>query len=148
MAISVNKVIIQGYVGQDPVKRGSGDGFAVMSVATSRSWRDKQSGEKMTKTEWHNVTIYNTVKAKFALDYIKKGDLVYIEGRLETREYETDAGEKRKVTDIVVAQYEGDVQALSKERGSDSRDDRDYGRSHTNTSQNRGVRDLDDDIPF
>jgi single-strand DNA-binding protein len=148
VAISVNKVIIQGYVGQDPEKKGTGDGFVTMSVATSRSWRDKTSGEKVTKTEWHNVTIYNKVKAKFAYDYIKKGDLAYVEGRLESREYDDRDGIRRKVTDVVVAEYEGDVQSLSKDRGgsedrSESRGD--YGRSQ---SSGRQSRDFDDDIPF
>lgn len=102
MARGVNKVILVGTCGQDPETKfmPSGDAVTNLSLATSDQWKDKQSGEKKEKTEWHRVTLFGKV-AEIAGEYLRKGSQVYIEGRLQTREWEKD-GIKRYTTEIVV----------------------------------------------
>jgi single-strand DNA-binding protein len=104
MAGSVNKVIIVGNLGADPeVKRmGSGEPVVNLSIATSENWRDKQSGERREKTEWHRVVIFNENLAKVAEQYLKKGSKVYIEGQLQTRKWQDKTGADRYSTEIVV----------------------------------------------
>lgn len=154
MAMNVNKITLVGRVGQDPEVKGSGDGFVVFSLATSQRWRDS-SGQSQEKTEWHNVTVFNKNAAKYARDYVKKGDLVYVEGRLESREYEDrETGKKIKAWSVVVPPFEGVLQAEHKNRDSGgSRDSsRDYGRDSGFGASDRSPegfgRDMDDDIPF
>lgn len=153
MAININRVTLLGRVGKDPERRGGSDGPVSFSVATSESWKDKRTGEKREKTQWTNVTVWNEFAQKFCLDYVRKGDQVYVEGQLETREYDKD-GEKRYATDVVVKPFSGVVQSQSKERRESSSD-----RSENSDSGNRsdygsgggyggGSRDLDDEIPF
>ena len=151
MAINVNRVIIVGRVGADPEEKGRDGGFVTLRVATSRTWRDRD-GNKQEKTEWHSVTLFAEPAAKFAKNYVRKGDLVMIEGRLETREWEDKDGNKRYSTDVVVAPYDGNIQAVSKDgggSGSRSRETDDR-RERERTSSDRGARrdDIDDDIPF
>lgn len=154
MAISVNKVILQGRLGRDPERRGD-NGPVTFSVATSESWRDKRTGEKREKVQWTNVAIWNEHKQKFALDYAKKGDLVYVEGQLETREYEKD-GEKRYSTEVVIKPFGGDFQLQSKERrepGEDRDADRDSGAARSPRMEGGSGAGgygggYDDEIPF
>jgi len=114
MAGSVNKVILVGNLGADPEIRrlNSGDPVVNLRIATSESWRDKNSGERREKTEWHQVVIFNDNLAKVAENYLKKGAKVYIEGQLQTRQWEDQSGQKRYTTEIVLQRYRGELQML------------------------------------
>nr|WP_306266725.1 single-stranded DNA-binding protein [Pararhizobium sp. IMCC3301] len=114
MAGSVNKVILVGNLGADPEIRrlNSGDPVVNLRIATSESWRDKNSGERREKTEWHQVVIFNDNLAKVAENYLKKGAKVYLEGQLQTRQWEDQSGQKRYSTEIVLQKYRGELQML------------------------------------
>src|ERR1700760_2208389 len=113
MAGSVNKVILVGNLGFDPEIRSlnSGDRVANLRVATSETWRDRQSGERKEKTEWHQVVIFNENLVKVAENYLKKGSTVYIEGALQTRKYEQNGVEKYS-TEIVLQKFRGELTML------------------------------------
>ena len=115
MAGSVNKVILVGNLGRDPEVRRMNSGDAVVSfgLATSETWRDKATGERKEKTEWHNVVIFNEALGKVAEQYLKKGAKVYIEGQLQTREYTDKDGNQRKSTEVVLQRYRGELTMLS-----------------------------------
>lgn len=114
MAGSVNKVILVGNLGKDPeVKRmQSGDIVVNFSIATSETWKDKNTGERKEKTEWHNVVVFNDGIAKVAEQYLKKGMKIYIEGSLQTRSWEDQSGVKKYATEIVLQKYRGELQML------------------------------------
>ncbi len=114
MAGSVNKVIIIGNLGRDPEVRSFQNGGKVVNlrIATSESWRDKASGERKEKTEWHSVAIFNEALGKIAEQYLKKGSTVYIEGQLETRKWQDQSGADRYTTEIVVKQFRGELTLL------------------------------------
>lgn len=114
MAGSVNKVILVGNLGADPEIRrlNSGDPVVNLRIATSESWRDKSTGERREKTEWHQVVIFNDNLAKVAENYLKKGAKVYLEGQLQTRQWEDQSGQKRYSTEIVLQKYRGEMQML------------------------------------
>jgi single-strand DNA-binding protein len=114
MAGSVNKVIIVGNLGRDPEVRSFGNGGKVVNlrIATSETWRDKQSGERKERTEWHSVAIYNEALGKIAEQYLKKGSTVYIEGQLETRKWQDQSGADRYTTEVVLRQYRGELTLL------------------------------------
>lgn len=160
MAGSVNKVIIVGNLGREPEIRtlNSGDKVANITVATSESWRDKSSGERKEKTEWHKVVIFNEHIVKVAEDYLKKGSTVYIEGALQTRKYTDAQGVEKYSTEIVLQKFNGVLTMLGgKPSGDGDRssggggDDYSSGFAPGNGSQNT-VREqsygLDDDVPF
>ena len=107
MAGSLNKVILIGNLGKDPEirKLGSGDPVVNLSVATSESWRDKQSGERKEKTEWHSVAIFSEGLVKVAEQYLKKGSKIYIEGALETRKWQDQSGADRYTTEVVLRNF-------------------------------------------
>ena len=111
---SVNKVTLLGNVGKDPEVRHTQDGKAIvnLSIATSESWRDKASGERKEKTEWHRVVIFNEGLAKVAEQYLKKGSSVYIEGQLQTRKWTDKDGAEKYSTEIVLQQYRGELVLL------------------------------------
>jgi single-strand DNA-binding protein len=115
LAGSVNKVIIVGNLAADPEIRRLNNGDAVVNfrVATSESWRDKNSGERKEKTEWHSVVIFNEGLAKVAEQYLRKGMKVYVEGALQTRKWEKD-GVERYSTEIVLQKFRGELQMLDK----------------------------------
>jgi single-strand DNA-binding protein len=115
MAGSVNKVIIVGNLGADPETRNlpSGQVVANLRIATSDKWTDRASGERRERTEWHTVSIFDQNSAQYAQSYLRKGGKVYIEGRLETRKWQTPTGEDRYSTEIVVAQIGGKLIGLS-----------------------------------
>src|ERR1700678_4438674 len=120
MAGSVNKVILVGNLGKDPdVRRlNSGDQVVSFSVATSETWRDKASGERKDRTEWHNVVIFNENLGKIAEQYCKKGSKVYLEGQLQTREYTDKDGNQRRTTEVVLQRFRGELTLLdSRARG-------------------------------
>jgi single-strand DNA-binding protein len=114
MAGSVNKVILVGNLGTDPeIKRlNSGDAVANLRIATSETWRDKNSGERKERTEWHQVVIFNDGLVKVAEQYLKKGAKVYIEGQLQTRSWDDQSGQKRYATEIVLQRFRGELQML------------------------------------
>lgn len=132
MAGSVNKVIIVGNLGRDPEVRSFPNGGKVVNlrIATSETWRDKQSGERKERTEWHSVAIFNENLAKIAEQYLRKGSTVYIEGQLETRKWQDQSGADRYTTEVVLRQYRGELTLLGGRGegggGSAGGDDRGY----------------------
>ena len=122
MAGSVNKVILIGNLGKDPEIRRTQDGrpIANLTVATSESWRDKNSGEKKEKTEWHRVVIFNENLCKVVEQYLKKGAKVYIEGQLQTRKWTDQAGVEKYSTEVVLQGFNGTLTMLDGARGASS----------------------------
>jgi single-strand DNA-binding protein len=114
MAGSVNKVILVGNLGKDPEIRSTQDGRKIVtfSLATSESWRDKNSGERKEKTEWHRVVIFNEALAKVAEQYLKKGSKIYVEGALQTRKWTDQAGVEKYTTEIVLQNYRSELTML------------------------------------
>ena len=158
MAGSINKVILVGNLGKDPEVRRlpSGSPIVNLSIATSEQWRDKATGEKREKTEWHRVVIFNEGLAKVAESYLKKGSKVYLEGALQTRKYEQNGVEKYS-TEIVLQAYRGELALLdSRGNGGDSiseQSNRDYEQSAPSSgrqtvSNDKKYDNLDDDVPF
>lgn len=139
MAGSVNKVILVGNLGADPEIRrlNSGDPVVNLRIATSESWRDKNTGERREKTEWHQVVIFNDNLAKVAENYLKKGAKVYLEGQLQTRQWEDQSGQKRYTTEIVLQKYRGEMQMLDS-RGQGGQDSAGGGQSYGG-GQDRGA---------
>jgi single-strand DNA-binding protein len=119
MAGSVNKVILVGNLGRDPEVRTlpSGDRVVSFSVATTESWKDRNTGERKERTEWHNISIFNENLGKIAEQYCRKGSKIYLEGQLQTREYTDKDGNQRKATDVVLQRYRGEL-ALLDSKGS------------------------------
>jgi single-strand DNA-binding protein len=163
MAGSVNKVILIGHLGRDPeIRRNAqGDPIANLNIATSETWRDKQSGERKERTEWHRVVIFNEALAKVAEQYLRKGSKVYVEGQLATRKWQDQAGGEKYTTEIVLQRFRGELTLLDKaERDPPSQDD--YGSTRTREPAAGGYgaaksgdapptdsrTHLDDDIPF
>ena len=160
MAGSVNKVILVGNLGRDPEVRrlNSGEPVVNLRIATSETWRDKQSGERKEKTEWHNVVIFNENLAKVAEQYLKKGSTVYIEGQLQTRKWTDQQGVEKYTTEVVLQRYRGELTMLGGrgEGGGRSYDD-DAGSSFGGGGAKKRVsdgpresfnQDLDDEMPF
>ena len=114
MAGSVNKVILVGNVGKDPEIRRTQDGRPIinLSIATGESWRDKNTGEKKEKTEWHRVVVFNENFCKVIEQYVKKGQKLYIEGQLQTRKWTDQAGVEKYSTEVVLQQFRGELQML------------------------------------
>ncbi len=162
MAGSVNKVILIGNLGKDPEVRRlpSGEPVVNLRIATSESWRDKASGEKRERTEWHSVVIFNEQLAKVAESYLRKGAKVYIEGQLSTRKWTDKDGVEKYTTEVVLQRYRGELQMLDGKGGSSGGES--YGgeesvsdarSSGPRRMEKAGVReefsqDLDDEIPF
>lgn len=120
MAGSVNKVILVGNLGQDPEIRSfqSGDKVANFSIATSESWKDKATGERKEKTEWHRVSCYNQGLIHVIENYVKKGSKVYIEGQLETRKWTDQQGQERYTTEVALRPFRGELTMLDSRGGS------------------------------
>ncbi len=166
MAGSVNKVIIVGNLGRDPEVRTFQNGGKVcnLRIATSENWKDRNTGERREKTEWHSVAIFSEPLARIAEQYLRKGSKVYIEGQLETRKWQDQSGQDRYTTEVVLRPYRGELTLL------DSRGDggggggyggdsgggygNDYGGDYGGPSGGGGgparapARDIDDEIPF
>ena len=120
MAGSVNKIILVGNVGRDPEVRNLQDGTKVanFSVATSESWRDKATGERKDKTQWHRVVIFNDRLADVAQQYLKKGMKVFVEGQLQSRKYpDKETGQEREIYEVVISRFKGDFQMLDSRGG-------------------------------
>ncbi len=168
MAGSVNKVILVGNLGADPEIRSmnSGDKVVNLRIATSETWRDKASGERKEKTEWHRVVIFNEQLAKVAEQYLKKGSTVYIEGQLQTRKWTDQNGQEKYSTEIVLQRYRGELTMLGGRSGGEGGgsyggggssyggggSSGGYGGGSGGGGRSSGGRDfeadLDDEIPF
>lgn len=173
MAGSVNKVILIGNLGRDPEVRSFQNGGKVVNlrIATSETWRDRTSGERKERTEWHSVAIFNEALGKIAEQYLKKGSTVYIEGQLETRKWQDQSGQDKYTTEVVLRPYSGNLTLLGGRGdggsggGSGGYDDRGgydeggqgggggYGGSRgggggASGSGGGGRSDMDDEIPF
>ena len=166
MAGSVNKVILIGNLGRDPEIRtlNSGDRVANLRIATSEQWRDKATGERKEKTEWHQVVIFNENIVKVAENYLKKGSTVYIEGSLQTRKYTDAQGVEKYSTEIVLQRFNGQLTMLGGraeggqgggygggQSGGGRDDSYDSGFSSGGANRPSGPKesyDLNDDIPF
>lgn len=161
MAGSVNKVILVGNLGRDPEIRSmqSGEEIAQLSLATSETWRDKASGERKERTEWHRVVIFNENLVKVAKQYLKKGSKVYIEGSLQTRKWTDKDGAEKYTTEVVLQRFRGELTMLDGREGGGggfSSGGDDYGsggasgggggRSGGGSAPRRD--DMDDEIPF
>tara|TARA_R110000824_G_scaffold155226_1_gene327554 strand:- start:108038 stop:108532 length:495 start_codon:yes stop_codon:yes gene_type:complete len=164
MAGSVNKVILVGNLGADPEIRRTQDGrpIANLRIATSESWRDKNSGERREKTEWHRVVVFNEGLCKVIEQYVKKGAKLYIEGALQTRKWTDQAGVEKYSTEIVLQGFNSTLQMLDSRgggagAGSSMGGGDDYGdsggydsgsRSSGGGSRSNFTADIDDEIPF
>jgi single-strand DNA-binding protein len=157
MSGSVNKVILVGNLGRDPEIRSlnSGDRVANLSVATSETWRDRNSGERRERTEWHRVVIFNDNLVKVAENYLKKGSKVYIEGALQTRKFQDNSGAEKFTTEVVLQKFRGELTMLDGRGEGGGQGDSDYGGGYSSgpRQQSSGPRetftaDLDDEIPF
>lgn len=153
MAGSVNKVIIVGNLGQDPEIRNfqNGGKIANLRIATSESWKDRNSGERKERTEWHTVAIYSEPLVRVAEQFLRKGSKVYVEGQLETRKWQDQQGNDRYSTEIALRPFRSELQMLDgKAAGSATARDDDqgsYGGGYGSTSGTQGAA-FDDDIPF
>jgi len=164
MAGSVNKVILVGNLGRDPEIRSTQDGTKVanLSLATSESWRDKNTGERKERTEWHRVVIFNERLVDVVEKYVKKGSKLYIEGALQTRKWTDNAGVEKYSTEVVLQRFRGELTMLDGRSGGggggiggSSPDDMGSGGSGSGggmggsgRSSGGGAGDLDDEIPF
>ncbi|HKX64896.1 MAG TPA: single-stranded DNA-binding protein [Rhizomicrobium sp.] len=147
MAGSVNKVILVGNLGKDPEVRRmtSGDPVVNLSVATSESWRDKASGERKEKTEWHRVVIFNKNLADVAEKYLRKGSKVYIEGQLQTRKWTDKDGAEKYSTEVVLQNFRGELTMLDgKNGGGEGGGGRGAGEAPASFQRDE----MDDEIPF
>ncbi|MFN3538130.1 MAG: single-stranded DNA-binding protein [Brevundimonas sp.] len=159
MAGSVNKVILVGNLGRDPEIRNlpSGEKVANLSLATSEQWRDKASGERKEKTEWHRVVVFNENIVRVIENYLKKGSTIYVEGSLQTRKWTDQQGVEKYSTEVVLQKFRGELTMLGgrSEGGGASgpRDDDGYSSGFSTGGANKpsGPKesyDLNDDIPF
>ena len=164
MAGSINKVTLIGNLGRDPEVRSMQDGGKIvqLSIATSETWKDKNSGERREKTEWHRVVIFNENLGRTAEQYLRKGSTVYVEGQLQTRKWTDQQGQEKYTTEVVLQRYRGELTMLggrSEQSSSIGYDDtnsnagssdRISSASFNNPSPGpmSGIDDLDDEIPF
>ncbi|MCV2865769.1 single-stranded DNA-binding protein [Defluviimonas sp. WL0075] len=158
MAGSVNKVILIGNLGRDPEVRSFPNGGRVcnLRIATSETWRDRNTGERKERTEWHSVAIFNENLAKIAEQYLRKGSKVYLEGQLETRKWQDQSGQERYTTEVVLRPFRGELTLLDGRDGGGSGGggqgggygDGGYGGGSGGGAGGGGRSDLDDEIPF
>jgi single-strand DNA-binding protein len=163
MSGSVNKVILVGNLGRDPEIRTltSGDRVANFSIATSETWRDRSSGERRERTEWHRVVVFNDNLVKVVENYLRKGSKVYIEGALQTRKYQDNSGQEKQSTEVVLQKFRGELTMLDgRSEGGGARDEGDFGGGSYGGGGGGGQKrqssgpkedfsaDLDDEIPF
>ena len=156
MAGSVNKVILVGNLGRDPEIRSTQDGLKIvnLSLATSESWRDKNSGERRERTEWHRVVIFNEKLGEVAEKFLKKGAKIYVEGALQTRKWTDQGGQERYSTEVVLQRFRGELTMLDGKGGGGpgAGGGGDMGEGFSEPASGGrsggGGGDLDDDIPF
>jgi single-strand DNA-binding protein len=145
MAGSINKVILVGNLGKDPEVRSAQDGSKVVnfSVATSEYWKDKTSGERKERTEWHRVVVFNQNLADVCEKYLHKGSKVYVEGQLQTRRWQDQSGVERFTTEVVLSRFRGELTLL------DARNVEGYsGGTESHGGEKNESHAIDDDIPF
>lgn len=151
MAGSVNKVLLIGNVGRDPEIRamGSGDKVCNLSLATSETWKDRQSGDRKEKTEWHRIVIFDQRLIDVCEKYVKKGSKIYLEGQLQTRKWQDQSGNDRYSTEVVLQRYRGELTLLDGRNSDEPREEiqGSVGNEFPN-SEGNGPVDLDDEIPF
>ena len=160
MAGSVNKVILVGNLGRDPEIRSTQDGTRVanLSLATSENWRDKNTGERRERTEWHRVVIFNERLVEVAEKYLRKGSKLYIEGQLQTRKWQDQSGQDKYSTEVVLNRFRGELTMLDSRRDAETQGAGDYGGGGAPSGGSgsgggggpapSGGGDLDDEIPF
>ena len=156
MAGSVNKVILIGNLGRDPEvsEMQNGNKVVKISIATSESWKDKATGERRNRTEWHRVVIFNEHLGKIAEQYLKKGAKVYVEGQIQTRKWTDASGVEKYTTEVVLQRFNGELTMLDgRDGGSNNSGNSEYSAPIENTQQDTGSIsnndvELDDDIPF
>jgi len=146
----VNKAIVLGHLGQDPDIKPtqSGGQFATLNVATSENWKDKATGEKREKTEWHRVVIFNEALVKVAASYLKKGSKVYLEGAMQTRKWTDQKGIERYTTEVVLNGFNAQLVMLDRAERAPDPSPESYGTQKTATPAAGGKPALDDEIPF
>ena len=142
MAGSVNKVTLLGNLGRDPEVRSNQDGSKIVSfsLATTESWRDKATGDRKDRTEWHRVVVFNPNLADICEKYRKKGSKVYLEGQLQTRKWQDKDGVERYTTEVVIPRFRGELALLDSKGGIDM--------SEADIPSGQPVSGIDDDIPF
>ncbi len=145
MARGVNKVILVGNLGRDPEIRYSANGQAIanVNIATSESWKDKNTGEKQEKTEWHRIVFFGRL-AEIVGEYLKKGSQIYVEGRLQTRKWQDKEGKDRYTTEIVA----NEMQMLGSRGGPSDNQDTGSTQKSESTNEPAATDDFNDDIPF
>ena len=156
MAGSINKVILVGNLGRDPEVRATQDGREIcnLAIATSETWKDRNSGERKEKTEWHRVVIFNENLTRIAKEYLRKGSKVYIEGQLQTRKWTDKDGLEKYSTEIVLQNFNGNLTLLDGKPGAGGASGGgEYGeqRSYNSPAPQRArvaETELDDEIPF
>lgn len=163
MAGSVNKVILVGNLGKDPEIRQTQDGkeIAHLTLATSETWKDRGTGERKERTEWHRVVIFNEGLTNVAKNYLRKGAKVYIEGQLQTRKWVDQSGQEKYTTEVVLQNYNGSLTMLDSKGSGGSNQGGGYDQSqgsgggnygapseHAGAAPARSAPDLDDEIPF
>jgi single-strand DNA-binding protein len=151
MASSLNKVVLIGNLGKDPEIRSTNDGreIASFSLATSESWKDKVTGEKKDKTEWHRVVVFKEGVVGIIKSYVKKGSKIYIEGQLQTRKWVDNSGQEKYTTEVVLQGFNSNLILLDGNRNQMAGDNQSYNSSHNSgvvSNFNDGA--LDDEIPF
>ena len=152
MAGSVNKVILIGNLGQDPEVRSfqNGGKIANLRIATSETWKDRNSGERRERTEWHTVAVYSEPLVRVVEQYLKKGSKIYVEGQLETRKWQDQQGNDRYSTEVALRPFRSELHMLDGKAGGSAGDDRGngYGAGGSPSSQPSGRPDFDDHLPF
>ena len=165
MTGSINKVILVGNLGRDPEanRLASGDPVVRLSIATSETWRDRQSGERRERTEWHRVVIFNEALCKVASEYLRKGSKVYLEGQLATRKWQDQQGVEKYATEVVLQKFRGELTILDSGQGRPPPEPDSYGSTRTREGgagyaaakegdsfgrQSATTSHLDDEIPF
>lgn len=168
MAGSINKVILVGNLGADPEMRQTQDGRPIcqLSLATTDSWRDKNTGERKDRTEWHRVVIFSEGLCRIAEQYLRKGSKVYVEGQLQTRKWQDQSGQDRYTTEVVLQNYNSQLTMLDSRQGSGMgqggqlsensqmgynngpSDNSGFGNTGSKSSDRSFSKELDDEIPF
>lgn len=149
MAMSLNKVTLIGNVGKDPEVRATGDGreIAAFSLATGESWRDRTTGEKKERTEWHRIVVFNDALVGVIKNYVKKGNKIYIEGSLQTRKWVDNAGVEKYTTEVVLQNFNASLILLDS-KGGGALDNTLQADTHAKSNATFDHSEMDDEIPF
>ncbi|MCC8369424.1 MAG: single-stranded DNA-binding protein [Rickettsia endosymbiont of Oxypoda opaca] len=152
MAGSLNKVILIGNLGRDPEIRTTGEGkeIANFSIATTESWKDRNTGEKKERTEWHRVVIFSEGLVSIVKSYVKKGTKIYLEGSLQTRKWNDNSGQEKYTTEVVLQNFNSQLILLDSRNSSNNNSSDNYPEAKQSEHKNNSFdhSDLDDEIPF